>query len=137
MKLIIEEYKNAKAVIAGLFQFNTNEKYTQTILAVTEDSFLFYNDNKPDVKEGDNYKYSVKRRLKLDDYPLVIDEKIVKNKDLANMGRLNFYSEEEDKGFEFYYFLNDKKAVQEFIKVLKNSGIKIKNRTVDLSLTTY
>lgn len=137
MKLIIEEYKNAKAVIAGLFQFNTNEKYTQTILAVTEDSFLFYNDNKPDVKEGDNYKYSVKRRLKLDDYPLVIDEKIVKNKDLANMGRLNFYSEEEDKGFEFYYFLNDKKAVREFIKVLKNSGIKIKNRTVDLSLTTY
>ena len=137
MKLIIEEYKNAKAVIAGLFQFNTNEKYTQTILAVTEDSFLFYNDNKPDVKEGDNYKYSVKRRLKLDDYPLVIDEKITKNKDLANMGRLNFYSEEEDKGFEFYYFLNDKKAVQEFIKVLKNSGIKIKNRTVDLSLTTY
>ena len=137
MKLIIEEYKNAKAVIAGLFQFNTNEKYTQTILAVTEDSFLFYNDNKPDVKEGDNYKYSVKRRLKLDDYPLVIDEKIVKNKDLANMGRLNFYCEEEDKGFEFYYFLNDKKAVQEFIKILKNSGIKIKNRTVDLSLTTY
>jgi len=138
MKLVIEEYKNAKAVIAGLFQFNPTEKYTQTILAVTEDSFLFYNDNKPDAKEGDNYKYSVKRRLKLDDYPLVIDETIIKNKDLSNMGRLNFFCEEDDeKCFEFYYFLNDKKAVQGFLKVLKNSGIKIKNRKVDLSLMTY
>ncbi len=137
MKLIIEEYKNAKAAIAGLFQFSPTEKFTQTILAITENSFLFYNDNKPDSKEGENYKYSVKRRLNLDDYPLVVDEKIVRNKDLANMGRLNFCADEEAKCFEFYYFLNDKKTVQEFIKELKNSGIKIKNRTVDLSLTAY
>lgn len=137
MKLVIEDYKNAKAVIAGLFQFSENAKYTQTILALTEDSFLFYNDNKPDAKEGDNYKYSVKKRLNLNDYPLVVVEKIMKNYDLSNMGRLNFFSDDESKCFEFYYFLNDKKDVQEFIKELKNSGIKIKKRKVDLSLMTY
>ena len=137
MKLVLDEYKNAKAIIAGLFQFNQDEKYTQTVLAVTENEFLFYNDNKPDSKEGDSYRYSVKKRLSLDDYPLVLDEKIVKNKDLANMGRLNFYNQDESKCFEFYYFLNDKREVLEFIKELKNSGIKIKKRKVDLSLETY
>lgn len=137
MKLIIEEYKNAKAVMAGLFQFNPNEKFTQTILTVTDNEFLFYNDNKPDTKEGENYKYNVKKRLNLDDYPLVIDEQIIKNKDLANMKRLTFYSEDEDKCFEFYYFLNDVKEAQEFIKRLKKFGIEIRNRKVDLSLRKY
>ena len=137
MKLIIEDYKDAKAAIAGLFQFEENAKFTQTILAVTENSFLFYNDNKPDMVEGDNYKYNVKLRLNIEDYPLVVVEKIAKNYQLSNMGRLNFWCDEPEKCFEFYYFLNDKRDVQELIKELKNSGIKIKKRKVDLALDTY
>ena len=137
MKLVLDEYKNARAIIAGLFQFSPTEKFTQTVLAVTENQLLFYNDNKPDSKQGDTYHYAVKKHLSLDEYPLVLDETIIKNKELANMGRLNFYNEDVNKCFEFYYFLNDKREVQEFIKELKNSGIKIKKRKVDLSLVTY
>ena len=137
MKLIVEDYKNVKAIIAGLFQFNHNEKFSQVVLAITENQIMVYNDNKPDSKEGENYHYSVKKRIGLEEYPLVVDEKIIKNKELANMGRLYFYSSEEEKCFEFYYFLNDKREVQEFIKELKNSGIKIRKRKVDLSLVTY
>ena len=53
-----------------------------------------------DYKTGE---YNVKLKLNIEDYPLVVVEKIAKNYQLSNMGRLNFWCDEPDKCFEFYY----------------------------------
>ena len=137
MKLVIDEYKDAVAAIPGLFQFNSNEQFTQSVLTLTEKELLFYDDNAPSDVSGETYHYVVKKRVNLDDVCFVINEKIIKNKELANLGRFNFILEEEENCFEFYYFLNDKKEVQDFIKMMKREGIKVKKRKIDLSLKKY
>lgn len=132
MKLNVESYSDVIAMIAGLFQFKENEQFTQTALAVTENEILFYDDNAPDRKEGEEYYYQVKKRLSLDDITMVVDEKITKCRQLNNLGRLNFLSQDEDKAFVFYYFISDKKDVQSFCKELASLGIKTKKKKVNL-----
>ena len=137
MKLVIEDYKNAKALLVGLFQFDKKEQFSQAVLGLTENELIVYDDNAPDSKEGDSYKYNVKKRVALSDIAFALNEKIIKNKDLMNLGRLTFVMHEVDNDVEFYYFVNDKKQLLEFIKELKSAHIKTKKRKVDLSLIKY
>ena len=133
MKISLDEYDKVRAMIPGLFQFNENEMFTQAALAVTDDELFFYDDNAPTHIMGDVYHYALKKRVKLDDIMMVIDEKITHNKQLNTMGRLNFVMEDEDESLIFYYYLTDKGDVTSFLKELSSVGIKAKKRAVDLS----
>ena len=64
---------------------------------------------------------------------MALDEKIVRNAQLDNMGRLNFLMEETEENILFYYYLSDKKDIADFIKELAAAGIKTRKRKVDLS----
>ena len=56
-----------------------------------------------------------------------------KQAQLNDLGRLNFLMEETEENILFYYYLNDKKDIADFIKELEEAGIKTKKRKVDLS----
>ena len=133
MKISLDEYDKVNAIMPGLFQFNENEMFTQAALAVTENELFFYDDNAPTQIMGEVYHYALKKRVKLDDILMVLDEKITHNKQLDNMGRLNFVMEDEDESLIFYYYLSDKGDVAAFLKELSACGIKAKKRSVDLS----
>ena len=133
MKLSLDEYDKVRAIVPGLFQFNENEMFTQAALAITDDELFFYDDNAPDQIMGDVYHYPILKRIKLDDIQMALDEKIVRNRQMDNMARLNFLMEDSDENILFYYYLSDKKDIADFIKELADAGIKTKKRKVDLS----
>ena len=133
MKLSLDEYDKVLAIVPGLFQFNENEMFTQAALAITDDELFFYDDNAPAQIMGEVYHYPILKRIKLDDVAMALDEKIVRNAQLNDLGRLNFLMEETEENILFYYYLNDKKDIQDFIKELEEAGIKTKKRKVDLS----
>ena len=133
MKLSLDEYDKVRAIVPGLFQFNENEMFTQAALAITDDELFFYDDNAPAQIMGDVYQYPILKRIKLDDIQMALDEKIVRNRQMDNMARLNFLMEDSDDNVLFYYYLSDKKDIADFIKELADAGIKTKKRKVDLS----
>lgn len=133
MKLSLDEYDKVNALIPGLFQFDEKEMFTQAALAITENELYFYDDNAPKQIMGEIYHYPILKRVKLDNIVMALDEKITGNKQLNTMARLNFIMEEEDENLYFYYYLNDKRDVDAFIKELAACGIKTKKRKVDLS----
>ena len=140
MKINLDEYKNIRELVSGLFQFDPTQKFTQAALAVTDEELLFYDDNAPDEKESIHYIYHIKKRIKLDKVVVALDEKIKKNKYLKDMGRINFLVEEEDEEGDtdnveviFYYYLTDKGQAESFINELKSLNVKVKKRKVDLS----
>lgn len=137
MKINLENSGDIIAIIAGLFQFKENEQFSQAALAITEDDLFIYDDNAPDQKQGDNYFYKIKKRFKLEDITMAVDEQIVKNRQLNNMGRLVFLTQDEDQTFTFYYFVNDKKDVQGFIKELAAAGIKTKKKKANLKIIKF
>ena len=133
MKLSLDEYDKVRAIVPGLFQFNENEMFTQAALAITDDELFFYDDNAPAQIMGVVYHYPILKRIKLDDIQMALDEKIVRNRQMDNMARLNFLMEDSDDNVIFYYYLSDKKDIADFIKELADAGIKTKKRKVDLS----
>ena len=134
MKLSLDEYDKVIAIAPGLFQFHDNEMFTQAALAITDDQLFFYDDNAPKQIMGEVYHYPILRRISLDDIQMALDEKISGNRQLNNMGRLNFLMVDTDENILFYYYLSDKRDINNFIKELAHAGIKTKKRRVDLSL---
>ena len=135
MKINLDEFDKVIAWISGLFQFGENELYSQAALAVTEDELFIYDDHRPTDKNNGVYHYVIKRRFKLKHYAFILDETIKGNADLSNYGRLYFYSEEDDKSFEFYFLVNERKEVNAFLKELKSLGIRSTKKTTKIKPT--
>ena len=133
MILKVDEYNSVNAMIAGLFQFAENDLFSQAELAITDNEVLIYDDHEPDQVNGDTYHYSVKKRVPLDDIKLVLNEKIIHNKEMSNLGRLMFAHMEDEQSFVFYYFVNDKKELKRFLSALKAVHIKCRKLPIDLS----
>ena len=135
MKINLDEFDKVITWISGLFQFGENELYSQAALAVTEDELFIYDDHRPTDKNNGVYHYVIKRRFKLKHYAFILDETIKGNADLSNYGRLYFYSEEDDKSFEFYFLVNERKEVNAFLKELKSLGIRSTKKTTKIKPT--
>ena len=135
MKINLDEFDKVIVWISGLFQFGENELYSQAALAVTEDELFIYDDHRPTDKNNGVYHYVIKRRFKLKHYAFILDETIKGNADLSNYGRLYFYSEEDDKSFEFYFLVNERKEVNAFLKELKSLGIRNTKKTTKIKPT--
>ena len=133
MILNVDEYNSITAIIGGLFQFKENDLFSQAELAATEKELLIYDDHAPDEIKGETYHYTIKKRVSLDDIKVVLDEKIIHNKDMAHLGRLAIVLDDEDQSFFFYYFVNDKREVASFLKTLAAYRIKSKKIKIDLS----
>ena len=131
MNINIEEYNNCQAFLPGLFKFLENGLFSQAILALSDKELLIYDDHAPDVVADKSLTYKVKARFPLDDFDAVVDEKIINNKDMAGLGRLNFIRDEDN--IMFYYFVDDKKMLKEFLSALKYHGLPAQSRKIDLS----
>ena len=132
MILNVDEYNSVTIMLAGLFQFGENELFSQAELALTDNEVLIYDDHAPDEVKNDTAHYRIKKRVPLENITVVLNEKIVNNKDMAYLGRLVFAHEEEEQSFIFYYFVNDKKEVAAFCKALGALRIKVKKIKIDL-----
>ena len=137
MRVNLDEYDKVIALISGLYQFEENELFSQAALAVTEDEFLFYDDHRPTDKNNGVYHYVIKKRLKVNKYDFVVDETLKGNADLSNYGRLFFYSTDEDRCFEFYYMVNDRREVNKFLKELKKLGLDTSTKTTKIKATEF
>ena len=133
MKINLDESSKIRALISGLYQFDENDLFSQAALAVTDDELFIYDDHSPTDKNGGEFHYIIKERYKIDDVNAALDEQLMRNRQFKHLGRLNFVVGEDEDEVLFYYFLNDKKEVQEFIKELKAVGLKVKKFKVDLS----
>ncbi len=131
MNISIEGFKDAEAFLPGLYKFHEDGLFSQAILSITNQELLFYDDHAPDVVSGDNLSYKIKFRLNIKDLDTVVDEKIINNKDMEGLGRLNFVRDEDN--ILFYYFVDDKKLLKDFLAVLKAHDFSIQTRKVDLS----
>ncbi len=137
MKITLDEYDKVNALISGLFQFGENELFSQAALAVTEDEFFIYDDHRPTDKNNGAYHYVIKKRFKVNKYDIVLDETLKGIADLSNYGRLYFYSEDEERSFEFYYMVNDRKEVNKFLKVVSSLGLSVAKRTSKVKTTEF
>ena len=137
MKITLDEYDKVNALISGLFQFGENELFSQAALAVTEDEFFIYDDHRPTDKNNGAYHYVIKKRFKVNKYDIVLDETLIGLADLSNYGRLYFYSEDEERCFEFYYMVNDRKEVNKFLKAVSSLGLSVAKRTSKVKTTEF
>ncbi len=137
MKINLDEYDNVNSLISGLFQFGENELFSQVALGVTEEEFLLYDDHRPTDKNNGVYHYTVKKRFKVNKYDFVIDETIRGNPELSNYGRLFFYSTDEERCFEFYYMVNDRREVNKFLKYLNSLGLSNTKTSTKIKATQF
>ena len=137
MKITLDEYDKVNALISGLFQFGENELFSQAALAVTEDEFFIYDDHRPTDKNNGAYHYVIKKRFKVNKYDIVLDETLKGLADLSNYGLLYFYSEDEERCFEFYYMVNDRKEVNKFLKEVSSLGLSVAKRTSKVKTTEF
>lgn len=137
MKINLDEYDNVNSLISGLFQFGENELFSQAALGVTEEEFLLYDDHRPTDKNNGVYHYTVKKRFKVNKYDFVIDETIRGNPELSNYGRLFFYSTDEERCFEFYYMVNDRREVNKFLKYLASLGLSNTKTSTKIKATQF
>lgn len=137
MKINLDEYDNVNSLISGLFQFGENEPFSQAALGVTEEEFLLYDDHRPTDKNNGVYHYTVKKRFKVNKYDFVIDETIRGNPELSNYGRLFFYSTDEERCFEFYYMVNDRREVNKFLKYLNSLGLSNTKTSTKIKATQF
>ena len=137
MKLNLDEYDKVITFISGLYQFEENEPFSQAALAVTDDEFFIYDDHRPTDKNNGEYHYVIKKRFKLSRIDFVLDETIKGNADLANYGRLYFYSKEIEDSFEFYYMFNERKQTNFFLKKLKSLGIPHTSKTTVIKANKF
>ena len=137
MKIKLDEYDKVSFLISGLFQFEENALFSQAALAITEYEIFIYDDHRPTDKNEGVYHYAVKKRFKIRDIDLVIDEKITGNADLSNYGRLYFYREDDEDSFEFYYMQNDKKELYKLLKELNKLGVPNTKKTTKIKATKF
>ena len=132
MKVQIEQFDKIKALLPGLFQFEKNGFFSQAELAITEEELLIYDDHSPDTIEGDVYGYKIKVRYPLSSVNILANEKIIKNNDLREYGRLNISFKEGESAY-FYYYVSDHNKLSNFINAAISLNVKIKNRRVDFA----
>ena len=132
--IFAEDIEKGRAFLPGLFKFNEEELFNQALMAINEDMIFIYNDHAPESILGDDWTYSVRRRFFLRDIKMVVNEVIIKNKDLEGLNRLAIVMQGSKTAQYFYYFNQDKDNYKNFIAGLKHYGVSVQSRKVDLSI---
>ena len=132
--IFAEDIEKGRAFLPGLFKFNEEELFNQALMAINEDMIFIYNDHAPESILGDDWAYSVRRRFFLREIKMVVNEVIIKNKDLEGLNRLAIVMQGSKTAQYFYYFNQDKDNYKNFIAGLKHYGVSVQSRKVDLSI---
>ena len=131
MNIHAEDIEKARAFLPGLFKFDEEGLFKQALLALSEDTLFIYNDNAPDTTFDEDWNYSVKLRIPLEDVKQVTNELIYKHPDLEGLNRLAIAVVGEDPLY-FYYYADDKKSSNNFLAGLKYYGVEVSDRRVEL-----
>ena len=136
MKINAEDLEKARALMPGLFRFNEDQPFSQALLALNETELFIYDDHAPDEIRGeakDEFVYSVKLRIPLNTIETVVDEKIIKQPELAGLDRLAILLDGTAQTYYFYYFNEDTKTSKNFIAGLKHYKVVVGTRKIKLT----
>ena len=132
MKIRAEDIEKARALLPGLFKFNEGERFSQAILALNEDMLFIYGDHAPDYADAEEKVYHVKMRFPKENVNTVVDEKLIKQPELAAVDRIAILASNNET-YYFYYFNDNKKAVSNFIAGLKHYGYSFQSHKINMS----
>ena len=133
MKIRAEDIDKARALLPGLFKFNEGEKFSQAILCLSEDMLFIYGDHAPDYTDQEEKVYHVKMRFPMENINTVVDEKLMKQPELAAVDRIAILAS-NDETYYFYYFNDNKKAVNNFLAGLKHYGYPFQSHKLNMSM---
>ena len=133
MSIKAEDFEKVQYLIAGLYKFDEEQPFAQAVLGLTDDELLIYNDHCPDRIEGDAKIYQVRRRIPLESIDVAVDEKIVKRPELAGLNRLTFVFMSEEPDAHFFYYLENDRAVKDFLKALRRSKVSVVDNKLKLN----
>lgn len=133
MKIRAEDMEKARALLPGLFKFDESERFSQAILALGEDELFIYCDHAPDYVDSEEKVYHVKMRFPKNNIATVVDEKLMKQPELAALDRIAILASNKET-YYFYYFNDKNKVVSNFIAGLKHYGYPFQSHKVDMSV---
>lgn len=134
MGVVIEAFEKIRGILPGLFQFEKNNYFIQSELAINEDELCIYDDNEPSEVVDTNLKYYIRVRIPFKEVRYLVLQKL-KNKELNKFGRVAIVFKEKKKDpLLFYFFVKDKKAVIKLLKLGKESRLKIKKSSARFDL---
>ena len=133
MKIRAEDMEKARALLPGLFKFDESERFSQAILALGEDELFIYCDHAPDYADAEEKVYHVKMRFPKNNISTVVDEKLMKQPELAALDRIAILASNKET-YYFYYFNDKNKVVSNFIAGLKHYGYPFQSHKVDMSV---
>ena len=132
MKIRAEDMEKARALLPGLFKFEEGERFSQAILALGEDELFIYGDHAPDYVDSEEKVYHVKMRFPKENINTVVDEKLIKQPELAAVDRIAILASNNET-YYFYYFNDKNKVVSNFMAGLKHYGYDFQSRKVNMS----
>ena len=130
MSIYAEDIDKAIAFLSCLFRFEEDGPFVQTVLAMTKEEVLIYNDNAPDKQEGADWSYKVKIRFPLQFIELATNEVIESRRKInvkTNRLTLNVKEGEEKKVYDFFYYDDSRSYAYNIIAGLKKFSVKAKN----------
>ena len=136
MSIYAEGIDNAIAFLSCLYRFEEGGPFVQTVLAMTKEEILVYNDNAPDKQEGADWSYKVKIRFPLKFIELATNEVIESRRKInvkTNRLTLNVKDGEEKKTYNFFYYDDSRSYAYNIIAGLKKYSVKTKNIKTKLS----
>ena len=130
MSIYAEDIDKAIAFLSCLYRFEEDGPFVQTVLAMTKEEVLIYNDNAPDKQEGADWSYKVKIRFPLQFIELATNEVIESRRKInvkTNRLTLNVKEGEEKKVYDFFYYDDSRSYAYNIIAGLKKYSVKAKN----------
>ena len=134
MSIYAEDIEKAVGYLPGLFKFEPNGLFIQSVLTLTKESLLIYDDNAPQTVEGADWSYKVKVRIPLDTIVMVTHEIIESKRRLSeNTNRLLIQVKDKEEPISFFYYKAKDKLAYNFMAGLKR--YKVQGKTIISKLT--
>lgn len=129
MGLILQEQDKLIALMPGVYHADIKEMYKPSILGLTEEALVIYNDHAPDGSLDGDLVYNIQRSIKLKDISHIYIEDVEDEAGKIDYCyRFNVIGSQDDADMLFYYKHDEKQRLKNFVAALKSLKIKVKKR---------
>jgi hypothetical protein len=127
MKTIHESEELSLASIKGLMKFEPRDLFRPSTLLITIDEILAFDDTKSKTVSDLNNTQTRNKKVSvaLTDIDYVIDEKLIKRKELRGYHRLTINAKNGEHIIVIFYPSKERYRARAFIKILKDLKIEV------------
>lgn len=136
METKIESQELGLVMLFGLIKFHPQELYHHSVLMITTDGILAFDDMLIDLSDPaskTNYHKS-RTQIHLSEIGFVTDEKLVGRKELKNYHRLTINSKDGNRALVFFYSKKEKKNAKKFLNQLKQLKVEVAKGKGNISI---